>query len=315
MTNILQSLNNLTEFSYGKYERPRRVSYGSEVITFDKTKNVYCHDLSFLLTDGCITCPDFLLHLQRNKNSIDGISRKGSRMALKHLSYRAEHIIDKAKSFGASLVGITHAVSLRNSPSDEVYGHSGEFNGTLSILVMALAHEAASPELDWWDNTGGGTPGNRMLISISRNLVQWLMEHEIQARDVPYHVEKGGIFLKEAAVLSGIGIVGRNNLLVTPEYGPRVRLRAVFIDMDLESTGLLDFNPCESCSMPCRKVCPRNAFISGFYSSSLCYQQMTDDEANAVICEKSEYHESSRMCLKYCRSCELACPVGVSSYG
>jgi hypothetical protein len=52
----------------------------------------------------------------RNKTSIDGISRKGSQMALKHLSDRAEHIIDKAKSFGASLVGITHAVSLRNLP-------------------------------------------------------------------------------------------------------------------------------------------------------------------------------------------------------
>lgn len=236
-------------------------------------------------------------------------------MALKHLSDRAEHIIDKAKSFGASLVGITHAVSLRNLPAHESYGDTVGFKGALSILVMALNHEAASPELDWWDNTGGGTPGNRMLMTISRNLVHWLSEHEIYARDVPYHVEKGGIFLKEAAVLSGIGIVGRNNLLVTPEYGSRVRLRAVFIDMDLESTGLLDFNPCESCNMPCRKVCPRHAFISGFYSSSLCYQQMTDDETNAAICEESKCHESPRMCVKYCRSCELACPVGVSSYG
>jgi epoxyqueuosine reductase len=73
------------------------------------------------------------------------------------------------------------------------------------------------------------------------------------------------------ASLVGIDIVGRNKLLVTPEYAPRVRLRAVFIDMDMEPTGLLDFNACESCSMPCRKVCHRNAFITGFYSGSLCY--------------------------------------------
>jgi epoxyqueuosine reductase len=236
-------------------------------------------------------------------------------MVLQPLSDQPERIIDTAKSFGASLVGFTHAVSLRNSPSDDACGHTGVFNKALSILVIALAHKAASPELDWWDNARGGTPGNRMLMSISGNLVQWLTEQEIHARDVPYNVEKGGIFLKEAAVLSGIGIAGKNNLLVTPEYGPRVRLRAVFIDMNLESTGLLDFNPCESCSMPCRKVCPRNAFISGFYSSSLCYKQMNDDEANAVICEESEYYASPRMCVKYCRSCELACPVGVSSYG
>jgi len=34
----------------------------------------------------------------------------------------------------------------------------------------------------------------------------------------------GDVSLRHAAVAAGLGVVGRNNLLVTPEFGPRVRL-------------------------------------------------------------------------------------------
>jgi len=52
--------------------------------------------------------------------------------------------------------------------------------------------------------------------------------------------------LKDAAVLAGLGCIGKNNLLLTPEYGSRVRLRAFTIDLVLPSTGPLPFDPCEN---------------------------------------------------------------------
>lgn len=178
------------------------------------------------------------------------------------------------------------------------------------MLVLALVHDEAEPELDWWDGKRG-TPGNRRLESIANNLRQWLKEDlSSDAHLLPYHVEKGGIFLKDAAVLAGLGTIGMNNLLITPEFGPRVRLRALLLDAELAPAGRLDFAPCAGCHMPCRSACPQEAFKDGTYSRALCNEQMKRDEANAVVVGEGQKKDLPSKYIKYCRACELACPVG-----
>lgn len=229
---------------------------------------------------------------------------------------KMSHILEKAKAFGASLAGITSVVSLRNAPSYQVYGQAQFPTEAKSALVLALVHDEDNPELDWW-GVKGGTAGNQRLIQVSNHLKSWLKEeYHIQAQPLAYHVaqgrylkEKGGIFLKDAAVLAGLGCLGANNLLITSEYGPRVRLRALFLDVDLASTGPVEFSPCESCDMPCKQVCPQNAFSFGSYNRTLCAKQMQRDEANKVIVKKALKDGIPEFRIKYCRACELACPV------
>ncbi len=222
----------------------------------------------------------------------------------------AGHIIEKAKSLGVSLAGITRAASLQNAPSYEMHGKDDRLTKTNSVLILALAHDVEKPELDWWDGDKG-TPGNRRLIEISRKLADWAKkEFDIEAQDLRYHVEKGGVFLKDAAVLAGLGVIGKNNLLITPEYGPRVRLRAMFIDMRLEESALNDFAPCLGCDMPCRNACPRNAVKRKAYSRSLCNIQMKTDEHNTMVMEAGKETPVRQRRIKYCRACELECPVG-----
>lgn len=209
----------------------------------------------------------------------------------------ASQVIEKAIAFGASLAGIANVVSLRDSPSYKIFGPVEWPAEAKSTLVLALTHEASEPELDWWDDKKGGTPGNRQLMNMAKSMSKCLREEfSIRVWPLPYHVEKGGIFLKDAAALAGLGIIGKNNLLITPEFGPRVRLRALFLDVIIEPTGPIDFNPCEACNnMPCRHTCPQKAFKDGSYSRILCNEQMKRDEANKGIF------------VKYCRACELAC--------
>lgn len=229
------------------------------------------------------------------------------------------YIIEKAQALGASLAGIASIEPLKNSPSYEIYDKSPYYEGyekvewpveAKSVLALALLHDPSKPELDWWDYKPGRTPGNRQLIGIAKNLQQWMKkEFRIHASPLPYRVEQGGILLKDAAVLAGLGIIGKNNLVITPEYGPHVRLRALFLDVEVEPTGPTDFNPCEGCDMPCRRACPQKAFRNGSYSRALCDLQMGEDEANEVIVENSEIGDSLSNYRKYCRACELACPV------
>jgi epoxyqueuosine reductase len=234
-------------------------------------------------------------------------------------------ILAKAKELGASLVGIAAVDDLRASASYEKYDaapYYDEYTGVewreehRSMLVWALAHPASEPILDWWSlKVPGFTPGNRVLRKQSKRLRVWLGEElGINALSLPYQIEYGGAFLKDASVLAGLGVIGRNNLLVTPEFGPRVRLRGIFMEAELEPTGPLDFDPCGGCDMPCHAACPRQAFRSGSYDRSTCKLEMDRNDADVeVLPGPTMGIDEECEVIRYCRSCELACPVGAGT--
>ncbi len=62
---------------------------------------------------------------------------------------------------------------------------------------------------------------------------------------------------KKVGELAGLGWIGRNNLLVTPEFGSRFRLVTVLTDMPLE-TGKLSTEDCGVCQK-CIAACPARA--------------------------------------------------------
>lgn len=223
----------------------------------------------------------------------------------------SEIIIKKALSLGASLAGIASVESLRNSPSHQTSQKIRWPSQAKSVVVLALKHDPHEPSLDWWDGNHG-TAGNRILISITRQLKRWLKkQYRITANDVPYYIHKGGIFLKDSAIFAGLGIMGKNNLLITPEYGPRVRLRALFVNKQLEPNKIVEnFDPCTNCDVRCKTACPQKAFENGSYHRPLCLKQMEYDEKESTISKDTGTMYYSEVMIKYCRVCELACPVG-----
>ena len=222
----------------------------------------------------------------------------------------------------------------------------------VSAVVIGVAHHADEPELDWWD--GKGTPGNRILVRINAELSRWLEDtYSVKTFKMPYLIEKGGIFLKDAAVMAGLGCIGKSKLVITPRYGPRIRFRALLVSRKAAATGPLDFDFCKDCKQPCRNACPVKAFqervhsvdarcqsilpgIDGTYDRVTCNVKMKKDieEAVTAIAYGNREHRELRMaidefeegvavtptgdknqscCVKYCRRCELSCPVGRNS--
>jgi epoxyqueuosine reductase len=180
------------------------------------------------------------------------------------------------------------------------------------VWVLGLGQSPDEPELDYWGSRGG-TPGNRALTKIGRRLSAWLAESlGIRSTLLAYHVSRGGVYVKDAAVLAGLGVIGNNNLLITPQLGPRVRLRALLLDTEVEtpSRPLGGFAPCEGCLEYCRKACPQSAFASGSYDRLLCERQMHRDEAHPRTGKTAERYKLPDRFVVYCRRCELACPVG-----
>ena len=240
-------------------------------------------------------------------------------------------IVEKAKELGASLAGIASIDALKASPSYEVYdkrpfyeeyGRKSpdyhEYKGVnwreeyKSVLVWALVHPISEPVLDWWSmKVKGFTPGNGVMRLQSRRLRIWLGEElGIKALSLPYQIEYGGAFLKDSAHLAGLGVIGKNNLLVTPEFGTRVRLRGIFMESDLQPTGPLDFDPCSGCPRFCHEVCPQDAFRSGAFERPYCKIENDKRYAEAEMLPGSIMGiEKVSSVMKPCRYCELACPV------
>lgn len=207
---------------------------------------------------------------------------------------------------GASLAGVADADTLRMSPSHQATSQQTLPKATRTVLVIANHHPRTLPELDYWGGEGG-TRGNLALIKIAKDVArQAESDLDICAVTLEYLPTDQGTFLKDAAVLAGMGVIGKNNLLITPEYGPRVRLRALALEIELPPTERrADFDPCSSCAMPCRKICPQAAFASNRYDRPMCKIQMRIDESAPL---KSA--DANDYCVSYCRKCELACPIG-----
>ena len=196
-----------------------------------------------------------------------------------------------------------------------------------SVLAIALHHPAEKPEMDWWMGRTN-PPGNKILMRIIKELCEWIPEkYGYQTFHLPYQVGKGGLYLKDACVLAGLGCVGANNMLVTPQYGPRVRLRALTVDANMPSTGPIAFDPCKFCDQPCRRACPQKAISQkvydpadyaglenlpgrdGMYNVATCDVQNAKDVENAKL-EQLEGMSKPEKILRFCRKCELSCPVG-----
>ncbi|SFM84739.1 hypothetical protein [Thermodesulforhabdus norvegica] len=245
-------------------------------------------------------------------------------------------LLDYALELGADLAGFASVEQLKKCPSstmasrlrqtDKKQGITVPENDVVwpknakTVMVVALYHPRIKPEMDWWVGKID-PPGNKVLARIVEGICEFASAQlGLWAFHFPYHVEKGGIYLKDAAVLAGLGCIGKNNLLITQAFGPRVRLRALALDVELSSTGPSDFDPCIDCPEWCRKACPQQAFSrkvyedeynsgktlpgrTGHFSRADCYEQMNLDEQRA-------HSENSEKIIKYCRHCEWACPVG-----
>jgi len=234
-----------------------------------------------------------------HKSPGESVGLSDGNSSVKKLDQLKRLIQKKSIKWGADLVGFADVERFKryleeNRPPE----------GTKTVIVLAIWME--DPILDLWLHPPSwkqqGKPDrafeDEILRGVSLRLSLLLEREGYWAEPALY---KPRIYLKGAGVLAGLGFIGKNNLLVTEKYGPRIRLRAVNTNASLKPDPIIEsLDCCRECSK-CVDACPADAFDTGQY----------DREACLSYCE-SNLKEVSQYSVLWCMECSNVCPIGES---
>jgi epoxyqueuosine reductase QueG len=141
----------------------------------------------------------------------------------------------------------------------------------------------------------------------------------------------GVVSLRHVAQAAGLGVLGRNNLLLTPHLGPRVRLGGVVTTAPIDPDEPISEDFCEQCEA-CIEACPVDALSEpGKTRTGRCVRQVLPHGLSGLIAYLAEsldkpkegigesfkmpdfwqLYQSLQLGLQYgCHACINACPAG-----
>jgi epoxyqueuosine reductase len=266
----------------------------------------------------------------------------------------AAEVKDKARALGADLVGIADGTLCEQYPPDPQHPRTPSDitdldGGRVIVLARRLNHGVARIAV-WNDRHKyyNDELAFTRLEEASLELVYWLEDRGYPAIIVPpTHVDPWSysgdphrhtptlLSLPHAAVEAGLGTLGLNLQLLTPQFGPRVVLTAVLASIDVECDRRLEQALCRgpSCGR-CLKVCPADAVEHWSRDWEACdrfrsphgFAQLTEHIAR-VIAEPAPDRQKELLrsedsfnlwqsilrgagVITGCRRCADVCPVG-----
>ena len=106
-----------------------------------------------------------------------------------------------------------------------------------------------------------------------------------------------------AAALSGLGVIGKNGLLINKTYGSWVFIGEIVTDLELEIKES-EIEYCPDCGL-CQNHCPGGA-LSEWFDKASCLSFLTQKKGELSIEEKNKIKENGL--VWGCDSCQEICP-------
>ena len=123
---------------------------------------------------------------------------------------------------------------------------------------------------------------NMFLDQLALKVTNILQDYGYQGIPIPasqiidWKNQRAHLSHKKIAHLAGLGWIGRNNLLVTPQYGAQVRLVTILTDLELPVPQPMKFG-CGNC-FACVEVCPVKAIKEApeEFDHIACYNKLDE---------------------------------------
>lgn len=179
----------------------------------------------------------------------------------------SQNITRILKDMGASKIGIAPAERLKKAP--EGFRPGDILSGAKNVIAIAISQIPSVVD---------NVPAARFTFSqqyhvITRKLddlamaaSRFLDKEGFSTVQIPadgfYDRQslRAHLYHEEAAAAAGLGEIGLNNMLITPEYGARLQLVTVITDAPLEASPEFKKGLCKrwqkKCHLVCAKMCP-----------------------------------------------------------
>ena len=147
-----------------------------------------------------------------------------------------------------------------------------------------------------------------ILMKLQKKAVRFLKSRGYRTLAIPPDSDrKKGTFIsklyslfnhKMAATSAGLGWIGKNGLLISADYGPRLSLATVLTDAPIEPDAPMEHSLCGSCTL-CVEYCPSRAITGAEWSRSSPFvelvklgacrshketKRLTDGKPNCGLC-------------------------------
>lgn len=130
---------------------------------------------------------------------------------------------------------------------------------------------------------------NFLLDRITLRLAIFIQREGFQSMPIPasqvvdWTNQRGHLSHREVARKAGLGWIGRNNLLVNPTFGARIRLATVLTDMPLPVNQPIE-RDCGTCTA-CVTVCPAGAIAmtSEQFDHIKCYEKLREFQRSGLV--------------------------------
>lgn len=219
-------------------------------------------------------------------------------------SITANRVKQAAMDFGADLCGIAAVSSFGGAPAG--FHPTDVFPECRSIIVLARRFPHSS--LQGRSNVPYTLVRNLLVTQMDQlacQLSDWLEQNDVTAMPIPsaepyeyWNAEnrhgRGIISLKHSAVLAGLGIMGKNTLLVNNKYGNMIWLSAVLTGCHLEPDPRADYQPCPEKCRICLDICPVQALDGATINQSRCRSQ------SGASSDGGGWYLACNLCRKSC---------------
>jgi epoxyqueuosine reductase len=203
---------------------------------------------------------------------------------------------------GASLFGSCHVAELRpdfHLEEHEIMGLDFAVSIGIRLSRAVLDGIIDAPTLNYkWHYRQANIQLDKMAFLLSLKI------QELGFRALPIAASQlinwrrqiGHLSHRHVAVAAGLGWLGRNNLLVHPEYGSQIRLVTILTSMPLPTTQPMEFS-CGDC-YACVEACPAEAIgeTAADFNFQKCFELLD------YFAKKKNFN------LHICGVCVRACP-------
>ena len=135
-------------------------------------------------------------------------------------------------------------------------------------------------------------------------LLEWMRDASVEPFEARAYVDTGPVQERVYAQYAGIGWIGKNTCIISPEKGSWIFLAEIICSLDLECDRPA-FDQCGTCTL-CIEACPTKAIVGpGVLDSTRCISYLTIEHRGDI---PDEFRDAIGTRVYGCDICQEVCP-------